>query len=1492
MTALVLLLAPVAAGQNLVSNSSFENGLGQPSSWALYALSSNEGKWENLGASGVRCVSVTGNGITCPRYWSTTPIVQAGKPYVLRFTAAASNATGGICLSGFDAVGRYFPPLASEWLPYSYIMAMPNNVTNPVLKLGQCQVNGTYLFDNVELWPVLPIHAEVEEKQLGDGESVVPGSYRFRSAFGGFTANYSRTLDEHTAIFSKDGWLLETNRHITYRHGLAGLAFTNGTVKLRFSQQSGEVIVEASTNKLNWQEAGRFTTPFPSNSILAQLPADLLPATNLFIRLKANGYFWMTGYDFDGGVPDNTTTATGQTWFLEQNVEDSAVIPISIARTPGGVALKLQVRNPETNEQRLTFRALVSGSTGERETAQPLVTPMQSTNVISLALPFAGEGQNSASVEVEDSVLGVIILQGNLRLSVSRFDDNSFGHVLPGPSESPIWWCAGNHKVFRERSLPTATNDAVEISAARNEYEPFQLVLRPVTNLNNVTVSCSSLTYLDAANVPPISSTNIEICLVDYVPVTEIYDNFGALGNYPDPLPPLTAPFNIPAHTNQPIWFTVYVPKNAPAGNYGATVTIISDRATNTVPVRLQVHDFTLSDVSHTRAAYGLDLNTYWHGFPNHSQRLAIYELYMQNFARHRASPYFRETSFSPLWPNWSLVNGQFTHSFADFDAYTGRWLDEFNFNNFKLMEIPLTLGGHARFTPEYRKLLGKLMKPITAHLREKGWLQHAYSFWLDEPQPFQFPYFLEGMQALLEAAPELKRLVAVWEMNAALEGNADILVTLLSGRNFEAVFNRWGVGNAVGEETEGWLCVAGWPLAPLPNNFVDHPSIAPRIRAWMWEKCGVNGDLYWYVNYFWGSNSAPRNPWLQPMTKVHTGHNLGNGDGTLVYPAVKTPPATPVVSGPVNSYRWEILREGQEDREYFWLLRELMTKAERRLGQSHPVVLEGRAARTAALALVTSAAVYETNPDKLLAARRRLAGAIEALNDKSPMIVRQPISVAVASGTTATLRSEAIGWPPPDYQWQRYGTNLPGATLQQLTLAGINGSHLGDYRVIASNNLGTVTSAVAKVAGYWVAAPQLLIHPESLIRQSGRFAVFTVTAVSAQPLSYQWYFNDTLVPGGTSDTLLLTNLSSAQAGSYLVVVTNASGGATSSVASLLVPPLTSSYTLVPTGAVWRYRADGVNLGSEWRGLGYSDAGWVSGPAQLGFGDGDERTVIGYGPSPANKPITTYFRHTFYQPHTNPPASLLLRLLRDDGAVAYLNGVEIHRTGNMPAGAINHQTVAIGVWEKTEVVGAGESTYYPYGVVPTLLRPGTNVLAVEVHQFSPASDDLSLDCELTGTWDGQPQILTQPLGAKRHIGQSITFTVSVASTAVPVSYQWHLDGLPIPAATNAWLTLVQLETEATGPYSVVVSNVAGSVASSPAALTVFPPPGLLGNWSEHDAGFQLTLPPDTGALTVQVSSNLVDWVGLWTLPTTNIPIVLTDTNAVQSPARFYRLQLE
>ena len=184
---------------------------------------------------------------------------------------------------------------------------------------------------------------------------------------------------------------------------------------------------------------------------------------------------------------------------------------------------------------------------------------------------------------------------------------------------------------------------------------------------------------------------------------------------------------------------------------------------------------------------------------------------------------------------------------------------------------------------------------------------------------------------------------------------------------------------------------------------------------------------------------------------------------------------------------------------------------------------------------------------------------------------------------------------------------------------------------------------------------------------------------------------------------------------------------------------LVQPYDDVPgQGAVWKYLATISDPGATWKNTAFDDTSWPQGPPELGYGDTDQVTPVPFldtDPVAAGvqKNITTYFRRAFTVANPAAFTGLSLRVKRDDGAVIYLNGAELWRT-SMPTGTITYTTPG------TAAADDGE-TWQPQSFTPAqyTLNTGTNVVAVEVHNSSSASSDISFDLELSGTVPVTPQ---------------------------------------------------------------------------------------------------------------------------------------------------------
>jgi hypothetical protein len=266
------------------------------------------------------------------------------------------------------------------------------------------------------------------------------------------------------------------------------------------------------------------------------------------------------------------------------------------------------------------------------------------------------------------------------------------------------------------------------------------------------------------------------------------------------------------------------------------------------------------------------------------------------------------------------------------------------------------------------------------------------------------------------------------------------------------------------------------------------------------------------------------------------------------------------------------------------------------------------------------------------------------------------------------------------------------------------------------------------------------------------------------------------------------------------------------------------STALILSGAVWKYLDNGTDQSNAWREVTFDDSTWASGPSELGYGDSSdgrpEATVVSFGPDANAKHVTTYFRHSFVVTNTAEFTNLALRVVRDDGAVVHLNGQETARF-NMPTGIVDASTLAA-----TNVLGQDEARFFTRLLDPSVILIGTNVLAVEVHQFATnsGSADISFDLELIANLPPSPPtvaLLSPTNGALFLAPATITLVANPADsdgTIARVEFfaEWNFVG----EATNAPFAF-NWSVTALGSYllTAIVTDSSGLMATS-GAVTV------------------------------------------------------------------------
>ena len=287
---------------------------------------------------------------------------------------------------------------------------------------------------------------------------------------------------------------------------------------------------------------------------------------------------------------------------------------------------------------------------------------------------------------------------------------------------------------------------------------------------------------------------------------------------------------------------------------------------------------------------------------------------------------------------------------FTAWDRAMSRAIDQNHFNSFRV-DIPgigsgtfheisaPALLGFTEDTPEYPVLFDSYCRQLEDHLKAKGWLDESFVYWFDEPSADQYPFVMNGFNKLKRSAPGISRMLTE-QVEPGLLGGPNIWCSITDSYDHSRAEERRKHGEKF------WWYVCTGPKAPYAGLFIDHP--APEMRIWLWQtfQRNIEGILVWETTY-WTSGSAypdqnhPQDPYSDPMSwtsgySTPAGERLpwGNGDGRFLYPPLAAAQANadkPILDGPIDSVRWEHLRDGLEDYEYLCILRsELAKKADR----------------------------------------------------------------------------------------------------------------------------------------------------------------------------------------------------------------------------------------------------------------------------------------------------------------------------------------------------------------------------------------------------------------------------------------------------------------------------------------------------------------------------------------------------------------------------------
>ena len=544
------------------------------------------------------------------------------------------------------------------------------------------------------------------------------------------------------------------------------------------------------------------------------------------------------------------------------------------------------------------------------------------------------------------------------------------------------------------------------------------------------------------------------------------------------------------------------------------------------------------------------------------------------------------------------------------------------------------------------------------------------------------------------------------------------------------------------------------------------------------------------------------------------------------------------------------------------------------------------------------------------------------------PAIVTQPASATLTAGSNVSLTVTASGTAPFSYQWLKNGAaladggNVSGSTTPTLSLATVSSADAANYSVIVTNSSGSITSAIATLTV--LLPPTILTQPASMSVGPGTNVTFSITVSGTAPLAYQWLKNGSPISGATAAKLNLANVSLADAASYSVVVTNSVGKVTSGSAVLtVVIPLVISRQpasqLAPLGipASFNVVASGAGtLSFQWLkgGLALTDGGTISGSTTSNLNitmvtssdAGSYSVAVNDSNGSITSSIATLtippssgsFNATFF--NNNVVISLPTGNTADVNDYFILTGSAstspLLANGQSTTTALPPGLTFVADW----VNGASALTGVIYGT-PTVAGSFPITVSVVRPGYAVLSQNLTITISDTTVPSGGVSnpttavITNQPVGIVVVAGSTTNFTVVAGGTA-PLAYQWYFNTNTILLnATNALLSLANLRASQAGSYSVVITNAAGAVTSSPALLTVtLPASPAIGSPAVGNGKFQFTFDPVVGltnSVLYQGASNGGSWSVLTNVPPPVTTSAITVSDTMTATNRFYRVQI-
>ena len=418
-----------------------------------------------------------------------------------------------------------------------------------------------------------------------------------------------------------------------------------------------------------------------------------------------------------------------------------------------------------------------------------------------------------------------------------------------------------------------------------------------------------------------------------------------------------------------------------------------------------------------------------------------------------------------------------------------------------------------------------------------------------------------------------------------------------------------------------------------------------------------------------------------------------------------------------------------------------------------------------------------------------------------APKIKVQPVGQMVYLGDNTQLSVSAIGTPPLTYQWYKHHMPISGATNSIYTIDSVQESDADVYSVTVYNPINRAYSQSVYIYLKQIYAPEIQIQPEIKASLKGDSVSFRVLATGTAPLTYQWYKDDIVIDGATSEIYSIKNVTRADHGNYSVRVTSRGGSIQSVPAELVILDgrILTKYDKVlaidsdsessyPSNQSPYHGIDG-DISTKYLNFGGYNSGFIITPV-LGASKANAFNIITANDGEARDPASYQIYGT------------------NDKILSSRNSHGTSESWTLLA----EGSLSLPYTRCTEngiIYFPNDDFYTSYKVIFPLTKSNCGIMQLAEFQFYGV------------LYDDYPSIISQPEGSISLSGKKITLSV-IVSGATPITYQWYKDDQPIDGAVSSEYEFIA-DSATVGNYYVVVKNHLGSQKSQTVPVRICDP---------------------------------------------------------------------